>query len=197
MILQHFMLDVGSQEVNSFLMADEDSRVGVLVDAGAIDPLIVETVAELELKITHILLTHLHWDHVDGLPHYLEQWPGVTVLAPAAPEVECRLKLIKPGDTFHVGPFLFEVLNTAGHTPESVSYYCADAGVCFVGDAIFSGSVGGTTSDESHEEELGNLRRSILTLPDRTEILPGHGPVTTVEIERAANPFLQPGFQRK
>lgn len=197
MILQHYMLDVGSQEVNCYLMADEAARAGLLVDAGGFDPLIVEQADELGLTISHILLTHLHWDHVDALPAYLEQWPNATVIAPADPAMECHLRLVRPGEIFHAGPFAFEVLRTSGHTPESISYYCAAAGVCFVGDAIFAGSVGGTSDDALYEEQLGCLRRSILTLPEATELLSGHGPMTTVEIEKRANPFLQPGFGRK
>lgn len=198
MILQHFMLDVVSQEVNCYLMADEETRTGLLVDAGAFEPLVVEQAAELGLTITHILLTHLHWDHVDALPAYQEAWPGATVITPAAPPTPCpRLRLVSAGEIFHVGPLGFEVLRTSGHTPESVSYYCAGAGVCFVGDALFAGSVGGTSDDALYEEQLGCIRRSLLTLPGATEILSGHGPATTVEIEKRANPFLQPGFGRK
>lgn len=197
MILQHFMFDLGSQEVNAYLMADEATLAGVMVDAGGFDPLVVETADELGLSITHILLTHLHWDHVDALPAYLEQWPGVAVIAPAPLASAPQARIVAPGEEFSAGPFRFEVLQTSGHTPESVSYYCREAGVCFVGDALFSGSVGGTNDDEHYEEQLGCLKRSILTLPESTEILPGHGPVTTVAIEKQANPFLQPGFKRK
>jgi glyoxylase-like metal-dependent hydrolase (beta-lactamase superfamily II) len=158
MILRHFMLDVGTQEVNSYLMADEATREGLMVDAGGFDPLILETVAELELRMTHILLTHLHWDHVDALPRYLEQWPEATVIAPAPPPTPAgRPQLVAPGARFGVGPFEFEVIRTSGHTPESVSYYSAGAGVCFVGDALFSGSVGGTQTHEQFEEQLGHL----------------------------------------
>jgi len=194
MLLQAFMIDVGTQEVNAYLMADEETGVGLMVDAGGFDPLIVETAVELGIQITHILLTHLHWDHVDALPRYLEHWPRACVIAPAPLESAPEARIVREGDRFEIGPFPFEVLCTAGHTPESVSYYVPSADICFVGDAIFSGSVGGTSSDAQHEEEIHNLKTRILSLPEATELLPGHGPMTTVAIERRANPFLQPGF---
>ena len=194
MLLQAFMIDVGTQEVNAYLMADEETGVGLMVDAGGFDPLIVETAAELGIQVTHILLTHLHWDHIEGLARYLEHWPQARVIAPAPLESVAEVRIVREGDRIEIGPFQFEVLCTAGHTPESVSYYCPSAGVCFVGDALFSGSVGGTSSDEQHAQEIHNLKTRILPLPDATELLPGHGPITTVAIERQANPFLQPGF---
>lgn len=197
MILQHFMFDLVSQEVNAYLMGDEETRVGLMVDAGGFDPQVVETADAMGLSITHILLTHLHWDHVAALPAYLEQWSSVQVITPAPLAAAPQARIVVPGEKFRVGPFFFEVIQTSGHTPESVSYYCRDAGVCFVGDALFSGSVGGTNDDAHYEEQLGHIKRSILTLPESTEILPGHGPITTVAIEKQANPFLQPGFKRK
>lgn len=196
MYLQSFMIDVGSQEVNAYLMADEASGIGLMVDAGAYEPAIVETADALGLKVTHILLTHLHWDHVDGLPRYLEQWPQAVVISPAPIGAAPGARLVREADTFAIGPFQFEVLRTSGHTPESVSYYCPAESVCFVGDVLFSGSVGGTSNDALYAEELDYLKQNILTLPASTELLPGHGPVTTVAIEKAANPFLQPGFGR-
>ena len=197
MILQHFMIDVGSQETNLYVMADEVSRVGLMVDAGGYDPFIPELVTELDLQMTHILLTHLHWDHVDALPRYLEHWPKAQVITPAPLDVPGNnLRLVQAGDKFAVGPFHFEVLKTSGHTPESVSYYCPSVDLCFVGDALFSGSVGGTSSDELYQEQINHIKEKILILPSHTEILPGHGPSTTVAIEREANPFLQPSFRR-
>jgi glyoxylase-like metal-dependent hydrolase (beta-lactamase superfamily II) len=190
------MTEVGMQEANLHLLADEATGAGLLVDAGGFIPALVELVAERGIKVGHILITHLHYDHVDALPRYLEQWPDAAVVAPAAPASAPRVRIVGEGDRIEVGPFTFAVLELPGHTPESIAYHCASAGVCFVGDAIFAGAVGGTADDEKFEQQVGHLKRKIMTLPETTELLSGHGPLTTVAIERRANPFLQPGFGR-
>ena len=200
MILLPFMIDVGSQEVNLHLCADEQSRDGMLIDAGGFVPALAEWVARHGIRVTHILLTHLHYDHTDALPDYLQLWPDAVVVAggalPAGKAASAKSLLVRHGDVVQVGPLRVEVVSTPGHTPDSVSYWCPDAGVCFVGDALFAGAVGGTSSDGHHDEQIRYLRSRILALPDHTELLPGHGPATTVRIEKTANPFFQPGFGR-
>src|SRR3990172_2290756 len=134
MLLRQFMLDVGPQESNCWLMAAEATGAALLVDAGAFEPELVRLVAERSLDLSHILLTHLHWDHIDGLPRYLKEWPRAQIVAPAPLPAFPQARLVAQGDQVQVGPFVMEVLRTSGHTPESISYYCALAGVCFVGD---------------------------------------------------------------
>jgi glyoxylase-like metal-dependent hydrolase (beta-lactamase superfamily II) len=195
MIYRQFMLDVGSQEANLYLLADA-ARQAVLVDAGGYAPELVEWARCGGLRVTHLLLTHLHGDHVDGLAHYRRQWPALTVVASSPWAGAPGALIARAGDTICAGTLRLQMLQTSGHTPESVSYYEAASGLCFVGDAIFAGSVGGTASAADHAEQLEHLRRNILSLPEETVLLPGHGPLTTVAIERAANPFFQPGFAR-
>ena len=195
MILYSNMLEVGSEEVNVHLLADEASGLAMMVDAGGFDPALADLVQRHNLHVAHIALTHAHFDHVDALDRYLKLWPNATVMC-AGPLPGGAARPITPGDQFPLGQWQIQVLDTAGHTPESVSYYCSQAGVCFTGDALFAGSVGGTSDDRHYRQEIENICRHILTLPDDTEILPGHGPMTTVRIERRANPFLQSGFTR-
>ncbi|MCL5271144.1 MAG: MBL fold metallo-hydrolase [bacterium] len=196
MILQPFMIDVGSQEVNVYLVGDEATRVGFIVDAGGFPPALPDAAGFYRLAVTHVLLTHLHWDHTGALSALLAEWPNLCVVAaapcPAAPNVH----LVEDGAQLRIGPIKVDVLQTSGHTPESVSYYLAEPGVCFVGDALFAGAVGGTGDDARHREQITLLREKILALPEATEILPGHGPLTTGAIEKRANPFFRPGFGR-
>jgi hydroxyacylglutathione hydrolase len=197
MFLGHYMLDVGPLESNSYLVGNENTQEGFLVDAGKFDPLIVEQASSMGLKMRHVLLTHHHWDHVDGLDEFIDAWPGICVLTPAP--IQCateNVKLLKPGQAATAGGFKFKVFRTSGHTAESVSFYFPELKICFVGDAIFAGAVGGTNDDTHFNEEVGCLRDSIMQLPDETELLSGHGPATSVAIEKKANPFLQPGFGR-
>ena len=79
-----------------------------------------------------------------------------------------------------------------GHSPGGRTLYCAEAKLALVGDAVFAGSIGRVDFHHSDGERLlANIRDHILTLPDDTTLIPGHGPATTVASERATNPFLQ------
>ncbi len=195
MTLLPFVFEFGPLEVNLFIMVNETTSEGILVDAGICDPSVLECVTREGIQIAAILLTHHHPDHVVGLAEYLEKWI-CQVFSPAPIPSAPGAKIVSEGATILAAGFEFRVLKTSGHTPESVSYYCAKESVCFVGDAVLAGAVGGTPDDELHAEEIGNLRRSVLILPPETELYSGHGPMTTVAIEKAANPFLQAGFKR-
>lgn len=196
MLLRHYMLDLVTQEANIFLMANDPGGDALVVDAGGFSPELAENVNHLKLKVTHILITHLDWDHVDGLGKYLKIWPEAQVITPAPLRSAPDARIVAGGDRFEAAGFWFDALDTSGHTPESISYYCTPHHVCFVGDAIFAGALGGVGNDQLFEEERGNIMQNIATLPPRTELYPGHGPMSTVAVECAANPFLQPGFGR-
>ena len=197
MLLRSFMIDLGSQETNLYLMADPAAGTGVLVDAGGFEPSVPELVSQLQIRLTHILLTHLHWDHVDALPRYMEQWPDAQVVAAAPVPGVPGARLVGDGEVVQADGFVFRVRAIPGHTPESVCYDCPGCGVvCFVGDSLMAGAVGGTSSDLLFGQQVAALRSKILSLPGHTELLPGHGPLTTVQIEKNANPFFRPGFGR-
>ena len=85
----------------------------------------------------------------------------------------------------------WDVLDTAGHTPGGVSYYCKEAGAVLSGDALFASGIGRTDIPGADTARLvGNIRSALLSLPDETRVLPGHGPATTIGTERRMNPFL-------
>jgi len=195
MIIESFVFDCGPLEVNHYLVANESTREGFLIDAGVFDESVTQFAERNNIQITAILLTHLHPDHVNAVRDYADRWK-CPIFSPALASLAPEANLVFENDEIHVAGFDLKIFRTSGHTPESISYYCAREGVCFVGDAIFAGAVGGTNLDDLHEEEIGHLRRNILTLPPETELYSGHGPMTTVAIEAAANPFLQPGFTR-
>lgn len=196
MILKCFWFPHGPLEVNVFLMADETSREALLVDAGVFDPSVVAFAQAQGLNLTTVLITHLHPDHIEGLPGYIRAGAH-RVIAPGALAAAPQAEIAAPGQTFSAAGFEFRVLKTSGHTPEGVSYYCPAHDLCFVGDALFAGAVGGTSDDRLHAEEIENIKRFIMPLPAETRIYSGHGPATTVAVEKIANPFLQPGFTRR
>lgn len=195
MILQTFVFPCGPLEVNHYLFADEATGRAALVDAGVFDPSVAEFAAARGLRVETILITHHHHDHIEAVADYARVF-GAHVVSPAPHRLAPAARIVAEGDVFDVAGFRVEVFKTSGHTPEGITYYLPEAGICFVGDAIFAGAVGGTSEDRLHEEQLGHLRRTVLRLPPETELHSGHGPMTTVAIESRGNPFLKPGFGR-
>lgn len=173
---------------------------------------IVDFVTEKKLVPEKILLTHAHGDHIAGiddvraafanLPIYLakSEWPllsdahenlsaphggGTTVSSENVHD-------ISPGDELTLEGTVWTALDVSGHSPAGRALYCADLKLALVGDAVFAGSVGRTDFHHSDGERLiRNIHENILTLPDDTTLIPGHGPATTVGQERATNPYLQ------
>jgi len=157
-----------------------------------------------------ILLTHGHGDHIAGVKALKEEFGDARLICPAGDAkmlpnplrnlsipfgtfIRCPRadQLVQPGETIAIGDTQWLVLDTSGHTRGGVSYYCAQAGVAIVGDAIFSGSVGRTDiPGGSHARLIENVRANLMSLPDETRVLPGHGPETTIGQERWTNPFL-------
>jgi glyoxylase-like metal-dependent hydrolase (beta-lactamase superfamily II) len=178
----HFLIDVN--ESNSYVLIDSSQKKCILIDAGGYDPRISETVVASGLGFLGVFVTHNHYDHTDGLQETVKELGGQVY----ARNVRGSDVSVKDGDTIDVGGLKGVVLETPGHTSDSVSLLVGTA--VFTGDCLFAGSVGGTSSIEDHQEELLSIASKILALPDDTRVYPGHGPATTVGIERAHNPFL-------
>jgi len=101
-------------------------------------------------------------------------------------------ELLKPGDTLTMGEVTWNVLDTSGHTKGGLSFYCPQESVVMTGDALFCGSIGRSDIPDGDGELLiENIRNNLMTLPDNTRVLPGHGPETTIGAEKRSNPFLQ------
>jgi hydroxyacylglutathione hydrolase len=102
---------------------------------------------------------------------------------------------LKAGETIRVADCEFQVRHVPGHSPGHVLLYVEDAGVAFVGDVIFMGSIGRTDlPGGDYQQLMRSIREQVLTLPDATVLFSGHGPETTVGHERVANPFLAPSY---
>jgi glyoxylase-like metal-dependent hydrolase (beta-lactamase superfamily II) len=160
-----------------------------------------------------ILLTHAHVDHLEGVAA-LKRATGAPVwLHPAdrplydaavgqATMFGMRIDAPPPpdhawehGQVYRFGACELEVRHVPGHAPGHVILYSAAAGVAFVGDVVFAGSIGRTDLPGGDFQTLiDGIRSQVLSLPDGTELFPGHGPPTTVGEERATNPFLAPQY---
>jgi len=198
----------GSFMVNTFVVASEGECW--IVDPGEECGEAVEYVRTAGLAPKAVLLTHAHVDHIIGVPLVREAFEGIELICSSLdadalgdPRVNLSAMLgmaitvgpadrtLEPGDELVLGDTAWTVLDTSGHGPGGVSYYCPAEGVAIVGDSVFAGSIGRLDfPGSSHRRFLRNIRENLLTLPGPTRLLPGHGPETTVEAEIAGNPYL-------
>lgn len=193
---------------NCYIVGDEPTKEGVIIDPGDEAERILRRVDALGLSIGKIVNTHGHVDHVCAvqaikealgakfylhsaerahLPHLLESAAMFGIANARVPEVDVELA---DGDVIPIGGLSLRVVHTPGHTPGHC-ILTADEDV-FCGDLIFAGSIGRTDFPGGDYPSIVNsLETSILTLPDQTRLHPGHGPMTTVAVEKQYNPFLR------
>jgi len=185
MIFRRFLLDVN--ESNTFLVACEQTREALLVDLGSWTPDIPAFLHGNALRLTTVFITHDHYDHTDGLRAAIED-NDARVYSGKGCVGGLPGTRVGHGDTITVGSLTGSVVATPGHTPEGVSLVLP--GMVFTGDALFAGSVGGTSSGGNAIRQLEGIREHVFNLPDHYEVHPGHGPSSTVAIERRFNPFF-------
>ncbi|GJQ60695.1 MAG: MBL fold metallo-hydrolase [Candidatus Scalindua sp. AMX11] len=183
LILRRFT--VGSYGINGYLVADPETRIGVFIDPGGFSREIEAFIQEREIKLTYLFFTHGHWDHTEGLPEFNRHYQVETYAGQG--EVRYSNHLLRGGEMIEVGHLRFKSLSIPGHTPHGISYY--GHGCLFTGDALFCGSVGGTSSQKEAQKQVEHIHKHLFTLPDETLVFPAHGPMTTVGVERYANPF--------
>ena len=204
-------LTLGIAATNTYLIADEDTHEAILIDPVDQAELLVKTAADAGWTIKLILATHAHFDHVlaskalkelTGAPFYIHSeaatWlknlpeSGVRFTGTPFPEAALPDRLLTTDpETLTLGAIALETLYTPGHAPGHLAFYMRDQGVVFSGDALFAGSIGRTDLPGSnHAQLMQSIREKLLTLPDKTNVLSGHGESTTIGKERATNPFL-------
>jgi glyoxylase-like metal-dependent hydrolase (beta-lactamase superfamily II) len=203
-------LELGMFASNCYIVGSEATKEGLIIDPGAEGDVILEHTRELELDTKLIVATHAHIDHVGALRAVKE----ATGAAFAIHEADANEKvmqgmarmlgaitrslspppkpdrLLKEGDTIEIGDLSFTVIHTPGHSPGGISIY--GHGVVFTGDTLFNFGIGRTDFPGcSYETLMDSINSKLMTLPDETIVLPGHGPHTTIGIERQYNPFMR------
>jgi glyoxylase-like metal-dependent hydrolase (beta-lactamase superfamily II) len=205
--LEVVALPNGQLAENCYLVADRRTREAVIIDPGEESAMFL---AELDTRgwtLRGIWLTHGHVDHIMGVgavkratgaPIYLHPldrplydalpkygtWLGLHLEAPPPPDTD-----LVPGSPVRVGRFEFDVRFTPGHSPGSVSFVGQER--VFGGDVLFNGSVGRTDLPGGDPAVLAaTIQSQFLSLADSTVVHSGHGPDTTIGIERLTNPFL-------
>ena len=162
-----------------------------------------------------IWLTHGHFDHIFGVadlsreysvPVYLSPLDGITIRSNndltlgfglRRPDMSFETRELVDGQTVILNASeespSFRVIATPGHTPGCVCFYSEQAKVLFSGDTLFAGSIGRTDVDGGdYDKEIVSIMEKLMELPGDVEVYPGHGPTTSIAVERTSNPFLQP-----
>jgi glyoxylase-like metal-dependent hydrolase (beta-lactamase superfamily II) len=210
-MLRH-TLAVGALGCNCSIVADEQSKQAIVIDPGGDFEKIRALLQQDGLSVVAIVHTHTHIDHVgataplqrhsgaEAMIHeadrFLYQMLPVQAALIGVPMVEkCDVVgSLSDGKALSFGAFELGVIHTPGHTPGSVSFWVETATekLLFSGDTLFRRSIGRTDLwGGDHAQIISSLKERVLTLPDATLVVPGHGPQTTIAAERRNNPFLQ------
>ena len=128
--------------------------------------------------------------------NYIGLYDDLAIFNRALNDAEVQaLHDLPEGATLELDGGTWQVLETSGHSPGGRSLYCPEEQVVIVGDALFAGGIGRYDFHHSDGPQLmRNLQQKLMTLPDETRVLPGHGPSTTIGTERQTNPFLNDGL---
>jgi hydroxyacylglutathione hydrolase len=201
------LLVVGPLASNCYIVGDEATKEGAIIDPADEAENILSSVAELGLSVKSIILTHGHPDHIAALKEVKEAtgaeimvheddaaYPEQGALAlffgfncPTPPPPD---RLLKDGDDIDIGSLHFTVIHTPGHTPGGICLL--GHGVLFSGDTLFNSGIGRYDLPGGDYARLMNsLQAKLMALPDETIVHPGHGPRTTIGAERRNNPFLE------
>ena len=196
---------------NGYLVVCGENGPGIVIDPGASASSMVQVIQHENISLDAIILTHAHLDHVEGVPAIREIAPEAPIFLHeddlglyAAVEMQAKafnLPLIGPlpaptdsmahGDELTFGDCKFQIRHAPGHAPGHVVLYEEKEETAFVGDVVFLGSIGRADLPGGDFYQLmESIRAQVLSLPDKTRLLSGHGPETTVGWERKTNPFL-------
>ena len=204
---------VGGYQVNCYLVSEEESGVGVIIDPGDQADLIMNSIESSGFIPKGILLTHGHFDHTSAVEELRAKYSIPLYAGRGEEELLTNASLngsalfgspvnladpeflLEDEAPLTVGPVNFRVLATPGHSPGGVCYLEETAGALFCGDTLFAQSIGRTDLPGGSMQVLMNsIESKIMTLPDSVVCYPGHGPATTVGAERAGNPFINGSY---
>ncbi len=208
MILQ--TLPVGPLATNCYILGCEKTHAGAIIDPGGDEEKIIDEVAGKKLEIKYIINTHAHMDHIQAneyikkiysCPVYMHEKDQellrnpdqnlLSLLSDAQPEFPPPDKNLKEGEEIKLGNLSLLILHTPGHSPGGISIVVEKN--VFTGDALFAGGIGRTDlPGGDYDLLIQSIKKKLLTLPDNFNVYPGHGPSSTIAIEKKENPFLNP-----
>jgi len=206
-------IPLGPLQTNAYIIENENKEC-IIIDPGSEGKRLVRNLEQKGLKPLAVLLTHAHFDHIGAVDDVREKWNCPAYIHVNEREwltnsslngskyfglqeeviIKEADQLIDEGGELTIGSFCFEVLETPGHSPGSVSYYSKELAIVFSGDALFARSIGRTDlQGGSHRTLIKSIHEKLLVLPEETIVAPGHGPLTKIITEMNENPFLN-GF---
>ena len=200
--------------VNTYVLSDKSGEA-VVIDPGCFyqeeKQMLKDYLSDNNLRLKHVICTHLHLDHVFGNPFLFREY-GASPQAgqqdefwldqayamarsfgfqydekqPALGRYVCN------GDIITFGDLSLKAIHVPGHSPGSMVFYCQEASCIFAGDVLFYGSIGRADLEGGNFDLLKEgIRSNLFTLPDETRVYPGHGPSTSIGYEKKNNPFFR------
>lgn len=208
--LKVFPIEAGPVATYGYMVSDADAGIAAVIDVplGSAEYFLDNATKE-NVRITHILLTHSHWDHTGDAAKLQKATSAKILVHPddeyrmTAPNNHTSIPLpfvleackadeyLRAGDTFVLGAWDFEVRHTPGHTEGGICFIDHKRKLAFVGDTLFQGSIGRTDLHGGDMDTLlHSIRTQLFTLDDDIIVLPGHGDRTSIGVEKRTNPFL-------
>jgi len=172
---------------NSYLIGPDEGGDAILVDPGAFDAALLQAVEGNHLFVRWILVTHAHNAHVNGIRSLLKVYTA-DIYANQPSVLDFPAHHVEDGNTLTLGGVAVRVLETPGHSIDSVSYLIGS--MLFTGDLLSAGAIGTTRDGYARGLLLTTVRRKLLPLGDEVLLFPGHGPPSKIGIEKLYNPFL-------
>lgn len=198
---------VGPLEVNCFIIVDEETKQAVVIDPGDEPDRILAIIKENNLKVSCIICTHAHFDHVGAVADIKKETGARVAIHRDELEIYQGAKdqaafwgyeldplpapdmFVREGDKLEIGNLKFEILHTPGHSPGGICLY--GERILVTGDTLFAGSVGRTDFYGGDMNELKKSFVRLMSLPPETKVLTGHGPSSTIGREKAENLFSE------
>lgn len=209
-MLQVKIVPVTAFAQNCSIVWDSESKEAILIDAGGEADKLQQEVSALGLTVKALWLTHGHLDHAGAVGELARVWQ-VPVIGPhqddqfwldqiqessarygfPIPEPVVVDQWLQGGEILKLGEHEFEVRHAPGHTPGHVMFYNAEYGLLWTGDVLFKGSIGRTDFPRGNFDQLmESIQRECFSLPDETQFISGHGPLSTIGYEKQFNPFV-------
>ncbi len=192
---------LGPYVENAYILVHEDTKEAIIIDPGDEAQSLIKYINDLNVELKYILLTHGHIDHVGAVdalrdaydvPVYISELDMTYIEKKKTAFGTMRRAeyFLREGDDLYFGEEKITIFETPGHSKGSLSYLIG--GILFAGDVLFQNSIGRTDLPGGDFEELINsIKTKFFPLPEKTQVMPGHGPQTTLAMERAFNSFLR------